>query len=229
LLGPNGAGKSTILSMVTGDLSPSSGTVWIHGTDITKSLDEAYKISGYCPQFDPFPLDLTGRELLELFAKIKGYSAEEAKKRAIEGCKSLGIFQYIDQLTKGYSGGTKRKLSVAISLVAQPRIVYLDEPSTGIDPASKHFLWEVIKNHMGSRTTVLTTHSMEEAQALCSRIGIMVNGQLVCLGTSQHIKSKFGSGMGSKEITCYFCSPRSAWATEVTWISNTISEGSYLA
>eukprot|EP00026_Physarum_polycephalum_P016219 Phypoly_transcript_17082.p1 GENE.Phypoly_transcript_17082~~Phypoly_transcript_17082.p1 ORF type:complete len:219 (+),score=33.59 Phypoly_transcript_17082:132-788(+) len=129
-----------------------------------------------------------------MFAKIKGASNPASKALAHEMAFKLGITQYKNQRTKGYSGGTKRKLSIAISLIAYPSIVYLDEPSAGVDPASRRFLWDVLEERRGKRTTILTTHSLEEAEAMCSRIGIMVNGKFQCLGSPQHLKDKFGSG-----------------------------------
>ena len=108
--------------------------------------------------------------------------------------KKMSLENYSDKLAGDYSGGNKRKLSVAIALLADPKIVYLDEPSTGMDPASRRFMWSIIAESMQSRAVVLTTHSMEEADALCTRIGIMVNGRLECLGSSQHLKTKFGKG-----------------------------------
>eukprot|EP01114_Cavostelium_apophysatum_P013017 TRINITY_DN3066_c0_g1_i2.p1 TRINITY_DN3066_c0_g1~~TRINITY_DN3066_c0_g1_i2.p1 ORF type:complete len:1610 (-),score=443.90 TRINITY_DN3066_c0_g1_i2:33-4862(-) len=202
LLGPNGAGKSTSLSMLVGDQAPTSGTALIDGYDLKKQLEKTYEVSGFCPQVDPYPDDLTGHELLVLFARIKGFSPADAAVLSREISGAIGITRYQNQKTKGYSGGTKRKLSVALSLVSSPKVVYLDEPSAGIDPASRRFLWTVIKSHMDTRSTILTTHSMEEAQALCSRIGIMVNGNMQCLGSSQHLKHRFGTGY-SLEIKSY--------------------------
>eukprot|EP01119_Soliformovum_irregulare_P017046 TRINITY_DN5019_c0_g1_i1.p1 TRINITY_DN5019_c0_g1~~TRINITY_DN5019_c0_g1_i1.p1 ORF type:complete len:1613 (+),score=493.75 TRINITY_DN5019_c0_g1_i1:36-4841(+) len=194
LLGPNGAGKTTSLGILTGDIVPTNGTAVVGGYDIQLQLEKTYEISGFCPQIDPYPEDITGRELLELFAKLKGFSAKEAENLAENFCRAISIVEHQHKPTKEYSGGTKRKLSVGLALISNPKIVYLDEPSAGIDPASKHFLWDVIRHDMRHRATVLTTHSMEEAQALCPRITIMVNGNLQCIGSAQHLKSRFGSG-----------------------------------
>jgi len=194
LLGPNGAGKTTTISMLVGDVVPTSGQARIGGYDIKTDLESTYKLSGYCPQFDALPPLLTGTETLEMFAMIKGATKEEARTMAIQLIEIMGITQYGEKLIKGYSGGTKRKLSIALSLIASPKIVYLDEPSAGVDPASRRFMWSVIEARRGHQTTILTTHSLEEAEAMCSRIGIMVNGRFDCLGSPQHLKHKFSSG-----------------------------------
>lgn len=128
------------------------------------------------------------------YGRIKGYSGERLTDEVNSMLKKMSLENYSDKLAGDFSGGNKRKLSVAIALLADPKIVYLDEPSTGMDPASRRFMWSIIAQSMQSRAVVLTTHSMEEADALCTRIGIVVNGQLQCLGSSQHLKSKFGKG-----------------------------------
>merc|ERR1711990_987706 len=104
------------------------------------------------------------------------------------------LTRYADRQAGTYSGGNKRKLSVALSLVGEPEIVFLDEPSTGMDPEARRFMWNVIASTMSGRSVILTTHSMEEAEALSNRIGIMVGGRLRCIGTNQHLKEKFGKG-----------------------------------
>merc|ERR1711959_691048 len=108
--------------------------------------------------------------------------------------RMMDLQDHCEREAGGYSGGDKRKLSVAIALMGNPRIVFLDEPSTGMDPEARRFMWDVISNTMSGRAVILTTHSMEEAEALSHRIGIMVGGRLRCLGTNQHLKNKFGNG-----------------------------------
>jgi ABC-type multidrug transport system ATPase subunit len=145
-------------------------------------------------QFDALWPDVTAREHLLTYGRIKGYSGERLNNEVNSMLKKMSLDNYSEKLAGDYSGGNKRKLSVAIALLADPKIVYLDEPSTGMDPASRRFMWSIIADSMQSRAVVLTTHSMEEADALCTRIGIMVNGKMECLGSSQHLKSKFGKG-----------------------------------
>jgi ABC-type multidrug transport system ATPase subunit len=145
-------------------------------------------------QFDALWPDVTAREHLSTYGRIKGYSGDRLKGEVDSMLKKMSLENYADKLAGDFSGGNKRKLSVAIALLADPKVVYLDEPSTGMDPASRRFMWSIIAESMQSRAVVLTTHSMEEADALCTRIGIMVNGKLQCLGSSQHLKSKFGKG-----------------------------------
>lgn len=192
LLGPNGAGKTTSMSMLTGAQQVGHGDALIGSHSIKTELTSALRLTGYCPQFSAlFPL-ITVSEHLLLFARLRGYHQSIAIDKANEYMKLMGITQYKNTRAANLSGGTQRKLSVAISLIGNPVAVLLDEPSTGMDPATRKFLWSIIQKHCRSRATVLTTHSMEEAEALCSTIGIMVDGRLRCIGSSQHLKAKFG-------------------------------------
>jgi len=161
------------------------------------------KSMGYCPQFDAlFPL-LTAREHLHMYAEIKGVPAEsedQVVNNLIE-MMALSVDGMCDRQAGGYSGGNRRKLSVAIALMGGPKIVFLDEPSTGMDPEAKRYMWQVIAKSMKGRSVILTTHSMEEAEALSQTIGIMVGGRLRCIGSNQHLKDKFGKGY-SLDIRC---------------------------
>jgi len=194
MLGANGAGKTTCMKMLTGDIKPTDGTAYVNGNNITTDMQKAYEVMGYCPQFDALWGDLTGREHLRIFSMIKGVPATTASQLAERMLTRMSLGPYADKLAGTYSGGNKRKLSVTVALMANPKVVYLDEPSTGMDPASRRFMWDVISSSMASRAVILTTHSMEEADALCNRIGIVVNGELHCLGSAQHLKDTFGAG-----------------------------------
>lgn len=195
LLGPNGAGKTTTMKMLTGDDVPQGGDAWINGHSVRDSLSEVYKVMGYCPQFDQVWPELTGKEHLEIFAAIKGVPAGAVREEMInKALEAMTLLPYGDKRTKSYSGGNRRKLSVALALLANPKVTYLDEPSTGMDPASRRYMWDLISATMGGRAVVLTTHSMEEADALCQRIGIVINGTLQAVGSAQHLKNKFGQG-----------------------------------
>ena len=197
LLGPNGAGKSTTMNIITADTSLDSGEIYIGGHNIVSSQSSAFQVTGYCPQHNPLYDDLTLKRHLYLYAAVRGI---KGKKNIDIICNylmnSLKIVEHANKPSKTLSGGTKRKLCFAISLLGQPESVLMDEPSTGMDPGSKRFLWNtIISMFKGEkRGAILTTHSMEEADALCSRIGIMIQGAMKCIGSSQHIKDKHGSG-----------------------------------
>lgn len=137
---------------------------------------------------------MTAREHLELYARVRGIPEDDIENIVGELITRMNLDEYAERLAGTYSGGNKRKLSVAIALIGNPPVVILDEPSTGMDPVSKRFMWDFIAETMQGRTVIITTHSMEECEALCHKIGIMVAGQLVCLGTPTHLKNKFGTG-----------------------------------
>jgi len=191
-LGVNGAGKTTTLRLLTGIFPPSEGTAYLNGFPITDQMNVRRSI-GYCPQFDALFDLLTARETIKVYGLIKGLSGEDLESQSQTMIDKLLLTDYQDKCAGTYSGGNKRKLSVSIALIGEPPIVFLDEPSTGIDPVARRFMWNFISETMNGRSVILTTHSMEECEALCHRIGILVNGQLTCIGTSQHLKSRFGN------------------------------------
>ncbi|KAM9710193.1 uncharacterized protein abca12 isoform 2-T2 [Menidia menidia] len=203
LLGVNGAGKTTTFKMLTGDISPTDGSAEIRDwdgrlVDIMECRNKGINI-GYCPQVDALDDLLTGEEHLYFYARIRGIS-----KREIDGVvnyllKKLELNHHRKIITDSYSCGTRRKLSTAMALVGHPQILLLDEPSSGMDPRTKRHLWKIISEEVrGKCAVVLTSHSMEECEALCSRLAIMVKGQFQCLGSLQHIKNRFGSGFTVK-------------------------------
>ncbi|RCV04910.1 hypothetical protein SETIT_1G039400v2 [Setaria italica] len=194
VLGPNGAGKTTLINMLTGFSKPTSGTAYIEGMDIRLDMDKIYTGIGVCPQDDLLWENLTGREHLMFYGrlkKLKGTSLAEAIEQSL---RSVRLFAggVADKLVGKYSGGMKRRLSVAISLVGDPKVVYMDEPSSGLDPASRKDLWKAVKSAKQERSIILTTHSMEEAEVLCDRIGIIANGSLQCIGSSKELKDRYG-------------------------------------
>ncbi|BBN10058.1 ABC-2 type transport system ATP-binding protein [Marchantia polymorpha subsp. ruderalis] len=194
MLGPNGAGKSTTINMMIGLLTPSSGTAYIHGLDITRDMNRIYTSMGVCPQHDLIWEQLTGREHLLFYGRLKNLKGPALWNAVDASLKSVNLFDrgVGDKKTKEYSGGMKRRLSVAISLIGDPKVVYMDEPSTGLDPASRSNLWNIVKEAKKDRAIILTTHSMEEAEALCDRLCIFVNGQLQCIGDSKELTSRYG-------------------------------------
>lgn len=215
-LGHNGAGKTTTMKIITGETAPSKGQVKIGGLNITNGKKFTFGKIGYCPQHDALWKNVTVREHIELYAAIRGIPLKDRKRIINIYIHGLQISEHANKLTKEISGGTKRKLSYIIAMLGSPKVVLLDEPSTGMDPKSKRFLWDTILGRIsieikslhtirfffqfppasfqGSRGAILTTHSMEEADALCSRVGIMVKGELRCLGSTQHLKNLYGAG-----------------------------------
>lgn len=150
---------------------------------------------GYCPQSDAIFELLTGREHLELFARLRGVPEAQVVQTASSGLERLGLPRYADRPAGTYSGGNRRKLATAVALVGDPAVVFLDEPTTGMDPGARRFLWNsLLAVVREGRAMVLTSHSMEECEALCTRLAIMVNGRFRCLGSAQHLKSRFGAG-----------------------------------
>ncbi|KAM4605225.1 retinal-specific phospholipid-transporting ATPase ABCA4-like [Polymixia lowei] len=195
LLGVNGAGKTTTFKMLTGDTDVSSGEAAVAGYSILTEILDVHQNMGYCPQFDAIDDLLTGREHLYLYARLRGVPESEIARVAEWGIQKLGLTEYAGRCAGTYSGGNKRKLSTAIAMIGCPALVLLDEPTTGMDPHSRRFLWNAIMSVIqDGRAVVLTSHSMEECEALCTRLAIMVNGTFKCLGTIQHLKYKFGDG-----------------------------------
>jgi len=196
-LGINGAGKTTTLKILTGDALPTAGGARLAGYDIISQQPEVRRLLGYCPQFDALLELLTAREHLELYARIKGVPEQELHAVVQAQLQAFDLLPYANKLAGTLSGGNKRKLSVAIALIGNPPIVFLDEPSTGMDPVARRFMWGVISRVATERkqcSIILTTHSMEEVEALCTRIGIMVGGRLRCLGSAQHLRTRHGQG-----------------------------------
>nr|XP_033774294.1 phospholipid-transporting ATPase ABCA1 [Geotrypetes seraphini] len=195
LLGVNGAGKTTTFMMLTGDTDVTGGEAFLKGNSILTNIQEVHQNMGYCPQFDAINELLTGREHLELYALLRGVPEKEVCKVAEWVIRKLGLVKYCEKCVGNYSGGNKRKLSTAMALIGGPPVVFLDEPTTGMDPKARRFLWNCVLSVIKEgRSVVLTSHSMEECEALCTRMAIMVNGRFRCLGSVQHLKNKFGDG-----------------------------------
>ena len=197
LLGLNGAGKTTIFKAITEEHSPTHGSIYINGLNITSNFDKVKLMFGYCPQFDAIFPYLTVKENLEFYSRIKGVSPDKLDEVVEAMIESMTLTKYIDKVAGRLSGGNKRKLSVAISMICNPPIVLLDEPSTGMDPEARRFMWAVIHkltSKSSSNCVIMTTHAMDEAETLCRRMGIMVNGEFVCMGSSNYIKETYGYG-----------------------------------
>ncbi|KAI4374543.1 hypothetical protein MLD38_012525 [Melastoma candidum] len=194
MLGPNGAGKTSFISMMIGLIEPTAGTAYVQGLDIRNHMGEIYTSMGVCPQHDLLWEALTGREHLLFYGRLKNLKAPALHQAVEESLKSVNLFYggVADKPAGKYSGGMKRRLSVAISLIGDPKVVYMDEPSTGLDPASRNNLWNVVKRAKQDRVIILTTHSMEEAEVLCDRIGIFVDGDMQCIGNPKELKARYG-------------------------------------
>ncbi|CAH2043965.1 unnamed protein product [Thlaspi arvense] len=194
MLGPNGAGKTSFINMMTGLLKPTSGTALVQGFDICKDMNKVYTSMGVCPQHDLLWETLTGREHLLFYGRLKNIKGSALTQAVEESLKSVSLFDggVADKPAGKYSGGMKRRLSVAISLIGNPQVVYMDEPSTGLDPASRNNLWTVIQRAKQNTAIILTTHSMEEAEFLCDRLGIFVDGGLQCIGNPKELKGRYG-------------------------------------
>ena len=194
LLGPNGAGKSTAINLLIGFLTPSRGSAYIKGYNLQTDLDTVYSMLGVCPQHDLLWEQLTAREHLRFYGRLRNLAGPALEAACDEALQGVNLFQggVGDRPCGTYSGGMKRRLSVAISLIGDPPVVFLDEPSTGLDPASRATLWDVIKKAKQQRAIVLTTHAMEEAEELCDRLGIFVDGSLRCVGNPKELTSRYG-------------------------------------
>ena len=195
LLGINGAGKTTTLKVLTGDVVPSAGDAYVAGRSVVTDLEAVRHMIGYCPQFDPLFDRMTGREHLRLFARLRGIRPERVGDAVETTIRMVGLDKYADKSAGGYSGGNKRKLSLGIALIGAPSVVLLDEPSSGMDPVAKRQMWKLLSEvSAAGACMILTTHSLEECEALCSRVGVMVSGTFKCLGSIQHVRDKFGAG-----------------------------------
>ena len=197
LLGLNGAGKTTTFKCITQELSQDNGKIYVNNTDISGHFNELNELFGYCPQFDAIFELLSVYENLEFYASIKGIKKSSIQSLVNAMIKEMALDEFTNKIAGRLSGGNKRKLAVAISMLCNPPIILLDEPSTGMDPEARRFMWSVIHkmSKKGRKSSVImTTHSMDEAETLCKRMAIMVNGEFVCMGKANQIKDKYGYG-----------------------------------
>ncbi|XP_057605512.1 phospholipid-transporting ATPase ABCA3-like [Hippopotamus amphibius kiboko] len=194
LLGLNGAGKTTTFQILTGEEIASSGDVFIEHLSITKNILKVRSKIGYCPQFDPLLDYMTARETLIMYARLWGIPETKINHYVNKSMQSLNLESHADKIIYTYSGGNKRRLSTAIALMGKPSVIFLDEPSTGMDPVARRLLWNAVtQTRESGKVIIITSHSMEECDALCTKLAIMVKGKFVCLGSPQHLKNKFGN------------------------------------
>merc|ERR1711871_58599 len=194
LLGMNGAGKTTLLHSIQGKHAPTSGDCIISGNSCIKDLETVRQLFGITPQHDILWEFVTPREHLRAFAHIRGVPEAEVETTVEQLLARLDLLPKAEEMSSTLSGGQKRRLSIAMGVIGNPKVIFLDEPTTGLDPNTRRFVWDYIMEIKEGRVIVLTTHSMEEADALCNRIGIMVNGRLMSLGTPQQLKGAYGAG-----------------------------------
>ncbi|KAJ3321707.1 hypothetical protein HDV06_004000 [Boothiomyces sp. JEL0866] len=194
LLGPNGAGKSTLISILTGLYNATAGVATLAGFDIKNETSEVYKRIGICPQFDILWEDLTVQEHLYFYARLKGVEKSDEDRAVKEALEQVALTGFKDNLSKALSGGQKRRISIAIALLGTPSVIFLDEPTTGLDPEVRRLIWDIVNASRTGKTIILTTHSMEEAEALCQRIAIMAKGTLRCIANPTRLKELYGAG-----------------------------------
>ena len=193
LLGPNGAGKTTTIRMLSTVLAPDAGDVTIGGHSVLREADEVRKIIGVCPQELALYEELSARDNLVFFGRMAGLGARQAKAAAAENLELVGLLDRASDAVRKFSGGMKRRVNLAVALMSRPRLLFLDEPTVGVDPQSRNHIFETILRLRDEGMTVLyTTHYMEEADRLCDNIGVMDHGRLIALDTPVGLKSAIG-------------------------------------
>ena len=195
-LGPNGAGKTTTIRMLATLLRPHSGTARIFGHDVVRESDAVRARVSLTGQFASVDEDLTGQENLVLVARLLGYSRKGAKRRTGELLHAFGLSEAAGRLARTYSGGMRRRLDIAASIVVTPDLIFLDEPTTGLDPGSRNQVWDIVRSMSSGGTTVLlTTQYLDEADQLADRIAVIDHGEVIAEGTPGRLKNSVGSGV----------------------------------
>ncbi len=195
VLGPNGAGKTTLVSILATLLRPDAGTVRVFGLDVVREADAVRSRIGLTGQFAAVDEELSGRENLALFGRLAGYSARSAKMRAEELLDAFGLLEAAGRSVGKYSGGMRRRLDIAAAMLVAPDILFLDEPTTGLDPRSRNDVWEIVRQLAEQGTTVLlTTQYLEEADQLANRLAVIDGGTVIAEGTPDDLKASIGSG-----------------------------------
>jgi ABC-2 type transport system ATP-binding protein len=195
LLGPNGAGKSTTIGILTTRVQPTSGQAWIGEHDVWKEQATVKRLIGVVPQRANLDFSLTAREILVFHAAYFGIGAKVRNERADAMLEKFKLTERANQLTRGFSGGMMQRLSIARAMMHDPQVLFLDEPSAGLDPQTRILLWEIIREyHASGKTVVLTTHNMEEADALCERLAIIDHGRVIAQGAPAELKKSIPGG-----------------------------------
>jgi ABC-2 type transport system ATP-binding protein len=194
LLGPNGAGKTVTIKTLCGILKPTSGAATVNGFDATKDADKVHEIIGLCPQEPAYYSYLTGRENIEIFGTFHGVPTKQLRERTTQLIEAVGLGDDADRRTGKYSGGMVRRVSLAMALIHDPAVAFLDEPTVAMDPQSRHATWDIIRDlKKRGKTVVLTSHYIEEVEALADRVGVIDNGKLIALGTPTELKQRHGA------------------------------------
>ncbi len=194
LLGPNGAGKTTLIRILTTLMNPTSGKAFVSGLDTAQHGREIRRLIGVVPQENSLDRYLTARENLELHARLHSMEPKKYRVRIDEILELFGLAGRQHDLPDTYSGGMQRRLVVARALIHEPKVLFLDEPTTGLDPQSRRAVWDYIRSIAGKMTIFLTTHYLEEAENLCERLAIMDHGRLIAQGSSAELKAKLTGG-----------------------------------
>ena len=207
LLGPNGAGKTTTIKMLTTLLPPTSGQARVAGLDIVRQAGDVRHLIGYVPQMISADGTLTGYENLNVFAKLYDVPRSEREERVRDALEFMGIADAANKLVREYSGGMIRRLEIAQSMLHRPMVLFLDEPTVGLDPGARRMVWdhiEQLRRNYGT-TILLTTHMMEEADSLCNRVAIMHLGKVAATGTPQELKASVGdNGTSLDDVFIYY-------------------------
>ena len=193
LLGVNGAGKTTVIKMLTCLTKPTEGDAWVKGFSITKEPGKVKTLIGVAPQETAVAVNLTVRENLEMICGIHQFSKARTAEKIRELSRQFDLEQVMKRKAGKLSGGWQRRVSIAMALISEPQVLFLDEPTLGLDVIARHELWDVIRGMKGKVTIILTTHYMEEAQALSDHIGILKNGKLLATGTAAELVSRTGT------------------------------------
>ena len=189
-----GAGKTSLISILTGVYAPTSGNAKLAGYNIVDDPEVAFRSIGVCPQFDILWSELTVEEHLYFYARLKGVAVAFEEAAVSAALDLVSMVDFRKRIVKGLSGGERRRVSIAIALVSNPKVVFLDEPTTGLDPEVRRTVWDTIARARGNRAILMTTHSMEEAEVCCQTIGIMAKGRMRCLGSPTRLKYLYGCG-----------------------------------
>jgi ABC-2 type transport system ATP-binding protein len=197
LLGPNGAGKTTTISMLTGVIEPTDGTARIGGHDIKTDLDQAKEINGLVPQDLALYPTLSARANLKFFGRIYGLSGKDLKERVEDVLRIVALTDRADEAVEKYSGGMKRRVNIAAGLVHQPKLLFLDEPTVGVDPQSRNHIFESVLrlNRERGMSIIYTSHYMEEVELLCKRVAIVDQGKIIAMDTVQNLIAILGGGV----------------------------------
>jgi len=206
LVGPNGAGKTTVIKMLTTLLSPTAGNAWVAGYDVVHDAANVRRRIGYVPQLLSADGSLTGYENLLIFAKLYHVPRGERDKRIREALRVMDLSQVADKMVHDYSGGMIRKLEIAESMLHRPKVLFLDEPTVGLDPVARNAVWDHVRQLQTEygTTILLTTHYMEEADTLCDRVAIMHLGKLAAVGSPKELKASVGEGATLDDVFVHY-------------------------